>query len=179
LEFEYNFTRWREFEHLKTSFTPSLSALGGLAPIGGFFIPQHWHDTSTLRLGTSYKLKQNLELRGGLAPGIAGPRLFAGMGVSSNADYLCFSGGLGYHWRRLKMDLGYMAVFYKTRRVRNTVLETGDNSAALPFLGVPGKDKHKIFQNLIGLHVGYTSKSMPEITCPRACLTVFVQPFRS
>jgi long-chain fatty acid transport protein len=156
LEFEYNFTRWSEFEHLKASFTPSLPALGGLASIRGFFIPQNWHDTNTLRLGASYKLNQSLELRGGMAldetpipANNLGPAI-------PGADYLSISGGLGYHWHRLKMDLGYMAVFYKTRRVRNNVLETGDNPAAIPFPGVPGKDKHKIFQNLVGLHFGYT-----------------------
>ena len=156
LEFEYNFTRWSEFEHLKASFTPSLPALGGLAPIRGFFIPQNWHDTNTLRLGVSYKLNQSLELRGGMAldetpipANNLGPAI-------PGADYLSISGGLGYNWRRLKMDLGYMAVFYKTRRVRNNVLETGDNPAAIPSSGVPGKDKHKIFQNLVGLHFGYT-----------------------
>jgi long-chain fatty acid transport protein len=156
LEFEYNFTRWSEFEHLKASFTPSLPALGGLAPIRGFFIPQNWHDTNTLRLGASYKLNQSLELRGGMAldetpipANNLGPAI-------PGADYLSISGGLGYHWRRLKIDLGYMAVFYKTRTVRNNVLETGDNPAAIPFPGVPGKDKHKIFQNLVGLHFGYT-----------------------
>ncbi|HZH82072.1 MAG TPA: hypothetical protein VFD87_02945, partial [Phototrophicaceae bacterium] len=72
------------------------------------------------------------------------------------ADYMTLTGGLGYTWRQLKLDLGYMAVFYKTRRVNNNVLETGGDSNALPFPGVPGTDKYKTFQNLIGFHAGYS-----------------------
>jgi hypothetical protein len=62
---------------------------------------------------------------------------------------------LGYNWQRLNVDLGYMAVFYKTRRVTNNVLETGGDPNALPFPGVPGKDKYRIFQNLVGFHARY------------------------
>jgi long-chain fatty acid transport protein len=156
LEFQYDFTRWSEFDHLKASFSAPLPALGGLAPIPGFMIPQNWKDSSNLRLGTSYKLNQAFELRAGVAleetpvpSSTLGP-------VIPGADYLSVTGGLGYNWQRLKIDVGYMAVFYKTRSVNNNVLETGGDPSALPFPGVPGKDKYRLFQNLVGLHVGYT-----------------------
>ena len=155
LEFQYDFARWREFKNLKASFSTPLPGLGGAVPIAGFLIPQNWKDASTLRFGTSYKLNQNFELRGGLTleetpipSSTLGP-------VIPGADYLALTGGIGYNWQRLEIDLGYIAVFYKTRNVRNNVLETGGDPNAVPFPGAPGKDKYRIFQNLVGLHLGY------------------------
>jgi long-chain fatty acid transport protein len=155
LEFQYDFARWSEFKNLKASFSTPLPGLGGGFPITGFFIPQNWKDSSTLRFGTSYKLIKNFELRAGLTleetpipSKTLGP-------VIPGADYFSLTGGAGYNWQRFKIDVGYMAVFYKTRRVTNNVLETGGDPNALPFPGVPGKDKYRLFQNLVGLHLGY------------------------
>ena len=122
----------------------------------GFVLPQKWKDATTLRFGTSYKLNPNFELRAGAAleetpipASTLGPAI-------PGADYLSLTGGIGYKWRRLKVDLGYMAVLYKTRRVTNNVLETGGDPNALPFPGLSAKDKHRIFQNLLGMHAAYT-----------------------
>ncbi|MBI2999140.1 MAG: outer membrane protein transport protein [Deltaproteobacteria bacterium] len=146
VEFAYDFTHWSEFKHLKARFSSPL--LGGLIP--GFFIPQDWKDTSTLRFGTSYKLQPNLELRGGLGldeTPIPGRTLSPAI---PGADWLTLTGGIGYNWQGLTIDLGYMAVFYKTRRVTNNVLEA---DLALPF--TPGRDKYETFQNLVSLHLRY------------------------
>lgn len=155
LEVDYNFTRWSEFKNLHARFSSGLPALGGLAPIPGVFLPQNWKDSSTIRMGTAYKLNDNLELRTGLSldqtpipsrtlnPAIPG------------ADILTLNGGLGYTYNKFNVDLGYMAIFYKTRTVTNNALETGNNSAALPFPGVPGSDKYKIFQNFVSLNLSY------------------------
>jgi long-chain fatty acid transport protein len=155
VELQYDFTRWSEFKHLKASFSTPLPALGGFVPIAGFLLPQNWKDSSTVRLGTAYKLTQGFELRGGMAydqtpipSSTLGPAI-------PGADYFSLTGGIGYTWQRLKLDLGYMAVFYKTRRVTNNVLETGGDPNALPFPGVPGKDKYSVFQNLVGFHATY------------------------
>jgi long-chain fatty acid transport protein len=156
LEFQYDFTRWSEFDHLKASFSTPLPGLGGALPIAGFLIQQNWKDTSALRFGTSYKLNQNLELRAGLALNETPvPSSTLGPAIPG-ADYLSLTGGMGYTWQKFTVDLGYMAHFYKTRRVTNNVLETGGDPNALPFPGVPGKDKYRVFHNLIGLHLGYT-----------------------
>ena len=156
LEFQYDYVRWSQFEHLKANFPVPLPGLLGGFPITGFFIPQDWKDASTLRFGTSYKFTQNLEARAGFAleetpipASTLGP-------VIPGADYLSLTAGLGYSWNRIKVDVGYMAVFYKSRRVNNNVLETGGDPNALPFPGVSGKDKYRIFQNLVGLHARYT-----------------------
>jgi len=145
VEFVYDFTRWSELEHLKARFNPTL--LGGA--ITGFFIPQDWKDTSTLRLGSSYRLNENWEFRGGMAldetpiPGrTLGPSI-------PGADWLTLSAGVGYHWGSLNLDFGYMAVFYKTRKVTNDVLE-GDPALT------PGRDKYRTFQNLVSLHLSYS-----------------------
>lgn len=155
IELQYDYVRWSRFEHLKASFSHPLPGLGGAVPISGFLIPQNWKNSSALRFGTQYKLTSALDLRAGvgldetpipnstLSPAIPG------------ADYLTLTVGAGYNWRRLKIDMGYMAVFYKTRRVNNNVLETGGDPNALPFPGAPGKDKYTTFQNLVGLHASY------------------------
>jgi long-chain fatty acid transport protein len=146
-EFDYNFTHWSEFRHLKARFTPSL--LGGA--LAGLFIQELWKDTSTLRLGIAYQLNKNLELRGGiildetpipsrtLSPSIPG------------ADLMTLNGGIRYNWKNFAVDLGYMAAFYKTRRVVNNVLEA-DNLANTV---APGSDKYRTFQNLVSVHLRY------------------------
>jgi long-chain fatty acid transport protein len=155
VEFDYNFTHWSEFKNLKARFNSPLPALGGAVLIPGFSLPQDWKDTSTFRVGTSYKATENLELRTGfsldqtpipdrtLSPAIPG------------ANILTLNGGIGYTWKRINLDLGYMAIFYQERRVNNNVLETGNNPSALPFPGVPGPDKYTIFQNFVALNVSY------------------------
>ena len=154
-DLQYDYTRWSKFEHLKASFSQPLPGLGGAVPINGFLLPENWKNSSSIRLGTAYKATSNLELRAGLvfdetpipssslSPAIPG------------ADYISVAGGIGYTWQRLKLDLGYMAVFYKTRRVSNNLLETGGDPNALPFPGVPGKDKYSTFQHLLGFHATY------------------------
>jgi len=155
LEVQYDFARWSDFQHLKARFPVPLPGLGGGLPINGFFIPQGWKDASTLRFGSSFKLTQNFEARAGFAleetpipSKTLGPTI-------PGADYLSLTAGLGYKWGPVNFDAGYMAVFYKTRRVQNNVLETGGDPNALPFPGTPGKDKYTLFQNLVGLHATY------------------------
>ncbi len=156
LEFEYDFAQWNEFKNLKATFSSPLPGLGGAVPIAGFVIPQDWRNTSSLRLGTAYKIMQQLELRAGLGLDQTPiPSKTLGPAIPS-ADYMTLTGGLGYTWQNLKLDLGYMAVFYKTRRVNNNVLETGGDTNALPYPGVPGPDKYRIFENLVGFHAAYT-----------------------
>src|SRR5690349_2743280 len=155
LEFQYDFVRWSELQNLKARFPTPLPGLLGAVPISGFLLPQNWKDASTFRFGTSYKVLENLEARAGFAleetpipASTLGPLI-------PGADYLSLTAGLGYKWRSFNVDLGYMAVFYKTRNVTNNVLETGGDPNALPFPNVPGKDKYRIFQNLVGLHARY------------------------
>lgn len=155
IEFQYDYARWSKFEHLKASFSNPLPGLGGAVPIAGFLIPQNWKNTSSLRFGTAYKVIKDLELRAGLGlDETPTPSSTLGPAIPG-ADYLTLTAGAGYTWDQLKIDIGYMAVFYKTRTVNNNVLETGGDPNALPFPGVSGKDKYKVFQNLVGLHAAY------------------------
>jgi len=155
VELQYDYAQWSEFEHLRASFSSPLPGLGGAVPITGLFIPQNWKNSSSLRFGSAYKVHENIEVRAGLGldqtpipSSTLGPAI-------PGADYLTLTAGLGYNWRQLKLDLGYMAVFYKTRRVNNNVLETGGDPNALSFPGVTGKDKFNVFQNLLGFHAAY------------------------
>jgi len=154
-EFVYEYARWSEFKNFGATFSP----IPIFAPLGvslpGFKLPEKWKNTSTLRLGTSYALNKNWELRVGAAveespipnrtlnPAIPG------------ADVLTLSGGVGYRWEKFSVDLGYMAVFYKTRKVTNNELEGLPATAPLFFAGAPGKDKHETFNNFVSLSFGY------------------------
>ena len=111
-----------------------MPALGGAVPISSLVIPQDWRDSSSIRFGTSYKLNKNIELRGGtgfdekpipsksLSPAIPG------------ADLMPLNAGFVYTWENLAVEFGYVAVFYKTRRVSNNVLE-GTNVTAFAAWG--------------------------------------------
>jgi long-chain fatty acid transport protein len=162
-EIDYKFVRWSEFEKFRVRFASPLPALGGAVPISALVIPQDWRDTSSIRFGTSYKLNENIELRGGtgfdqtpipsksLSPAIPG------------ADFMPLNAGFVYTWKDLAVDFGYVAVFNKTRRVTNNVLE-GTNVTAfaggvpLPPLtppGLAGRDKYETFLQLFSLQARY------------------------
>lgn len=146
-EFVYEYARWSEFSRFSATFLPPV-------PLPGFRLPEEWKNTSTLRLGSSYKLDGNWEVRGGLTveetpipnrtlnPAIPG------------ADLLTLNAGVGYKWQQLGVDLGYMAVFYKTRRVTNNELE-GLPATGFAFPGAPGKDKYETFNNFVSLSLSY------------------------
>ncbi|HWP57272.1 MAG TPA: outer membrane protein transport protein [Candidatus Acidoferrales bacterium] len=159
VEFVYDFTRWSEFDHLRAKFSPALPALGGGFPISKLFIPQDWKDTSTLRFGTVYRVLPYLELRGGIALDETPiPARTLGPAIPG-ADWLTVTGGIGYSWKSFSFDLGYMAVFYKTRKVLNNVLEGSNvlvNGSPAPGApGVSGPDKYETFQNLVLFNLTY------------------------
>ena len=155
VEFQYDFVRWSELEDLKAHFPTPLPGLLGGFPISGFLLPQNWKDASTIRFGGSYKLTDSFEARAGFALEQTPIPASTLSPIIPGADYMSLTAGLGYKWKSLNFDLGYMAVFYKTRRVNNNVLETGGDPNALPFPNVPGKDNYRTFQNLVGLHARY------------------------
>jgi long-chain fatty acid transport protein len=157
-EFVYEYTRWSEFARFNAKFSPAPIFLPFAVPLTGFNLPQGWRNTSTLRVGSFYTLNKNWEIRGGAAveqspipnktlnPAIPG------------ADLLTLNGGVGYKWQSFSVDLGYMAVFYKTRNVRNGELE-GLPATGIPFLGAGfltgAKDKYQTFNNFVSLSLGY------------------------
>ena len=146
-EFVYDYTRWSEFRHLKARFNPVL--LGG--GLSGLFIQELWKDTDTLRLGTYYRLTDSLELRGGIAVDET-PIPARTLGPSiPGADILTLNAGIGYQWKGVGIDLGYMAVFYKQRSVLNSVLEASNSSNTV----APGRDKYQTFNNFVSLNLSY------------------------
>jgi long-chain fatty acid transport protein len=154
-EFVYEYTRWSEFKSFTAAFSPTPVFLPLGVPLSGFSLPEDWKNTSTLRLGSYYGLTKNWELRGGITveetpipnrtlnPAIPG------------ADLLTLNAGIGYKWENLAIDLGYMAVFYKTRRVINDELEGLPATAPLFFAGAPGKDKYETFNNFVSVSLSY------------------------
>lgn len=160
-EVVYDFTRWSEFEHFKVRFANPLPALGGGFPINSFLIPQNWKNTNTIRLGTTYQVNRSLELRAGLALDESPAPSSSLSPAIPTADILAVSGGFGYDWNKnIKLEFGYMALFYKNRSVNNNVLE-GSNvlvNGALPapaFPGVPGRDKYDIFNHFLSFNLRY------------------------
>jgi long-chain fatty acid transport protein len=154
-EFVYEYTRWSEFKNFTATFSPTPIFVPIGAPIPGFSLPQDWKNTSTLRLGSYYAVNSNWELRGGIAveetpipsktlnPAIPG------------ADLLTLNAGIGYKWDKISLDLAYMAVFYKNRRVTNDELEGLPATAPLFYAGAPGRDKYQTFINFVTVSVGY------------------------
>jgi long-chain fatty acid transport protein len=146
-EFVYEYTRWSEFKSFSATFSPPV-------PLPGFNLPENWKNTSTLRLGSYYKLNPNWEVRGGLGleetpipsstlnPAIPG------------ADLLTLNAGVGYKWEKFGIDFAYMAVFYKTRTVTNNELE-GLPATGFAFPGAPGPDKYETFSNFVSLSLSY------------------------
>lgn len=145
-ELVYEYTRWSEFKNFKATFQSG--------PLPGFNLPENWKSTSTLRVGSHYNLSDNIEIRGGFAleetpipNGTQNPSI-------PDADKLTLNAGIGYKWDRFGVDAGYMAVIYKTRNINNNQLE-GTPATGIPFLGAPGKDKYKTFNNFISLSASY------------------------
>jgi long-chain fatty acid transport protein len=154
-EFVYEYTRWSEFKNFTATFSPASVFLPLGAPITGFQLPEDWKNTSTLRLGSYYALNKNWELRGGMALEQAPiPNKTLNPAIP-DADKLTLNAGVGYKWENFSVDLGYMAVFYKTRRVTNDELEGLPVTAPLFYAGAPGKDKYQTFVNFVTFSIGY------------------------
>lgn len=154
-EFVYEYTRWSEFKNFTATFSPASVFLPLGVPITGFQLPEDWKNTSTLRLGSFYALNENWELRGGLALEQAPiPNKTLNPAIP-DADKLTLNAGVGYKWNKFSFDLGYMAVFYKSRRVTNDELEGLPATAPLFYAGAPGKDKYQTFVNFVTFSIGY------------------------
>jgi len=154
-EFVYEYTRWSEFKNFTTTFSPIPIFVPLRAPILGFQLPQDWKNTNTLRFGSFYTLNENWELRGGIgAEQTPIPNKTLNPAIPG-ADLLTLNAGIGYKWEKFSVDLGYMAVFYKTRRVTNNELEGLPATAPLFYAGAPGRDKYETFNNFVTLSIGY------------------------
>jgi long-chain fatty acid transport protein len=154
-EFVYEYTRWSEFKDFVATFSPTPTFVPIGVPVAGFNLPQKWKDTTTLRLGSNYKLNKNWELRGGLAiEESAIPNRTLNPAIP-DADKLTLNAGIGYRWEKVSVDFGYMAVFYKTRSVTNDELEGLPATAPLGFAGVPGKDNYSTFATFVNVSLGY------------------------
>jgi len=151
-ELVYEYVRWSEFKRFAAVFPPTTVFLG--TPVPGFNLPENWKDTSTLRLGSYFSLNKNWEIRGGVTLGETPiPNRTLNPAIPG-ADQLSLNGGLGYKWGNISVDLGYAAVFYKTRRITNNELE-GLPATGVPFTGAPGTDKYETFNNFVSLSFGY------------------------
>jgi long-chain fatty acid transport protein len=150
VEFKYEFTRWSEFKSVSAIFSPestfTLTGLGVPIPVSvnSFSLPQKWKDTNGLALGSSYKVNKQWELRGGVGIEQSPIPNTAVSPAIPDSDNLTLSTGVSYTLNNISIDLGYMAVFYKSRKVNNLELE-GSTATGIRFVGAPGADKHKTF----------------------------------
>lgn len=154
-ELVYEYTRWSEFQDFTATFSPSPTFLPLGFPISGFNFPEDWKNTSTLRFGSYYALNKNWELRGGLAVEESPIPNHTLNPAIPGADLLTLNAGVGYKWENFSVDFGYMAVFYKDRRVTNNELEGLPATSPLGFAGAPGKDKYETFNNFVTVSLGY------------------------
>ena len=153
-EFVYEFTRWSELKTFGVAFLPATTFVPLGAPVASFRLAENWRNTSTLRLGSFYRLTADVELRAGIGveetpiPGKTSNPAIPG------ANALTLNAGMGYAWNNFIIDLGYMAGFYEKRTVFNSEIE-GLPATGILFLGAPGKDKHQAFNNFVSFTVGY------------------------
>ncbi len=154
LEFVYDWTKWDDFESLKITFETPLPALGGAVPISGLFVDAKWKNTSTLRLGTLFHLNESWDLMAGIAVDETPIPSKTLNPIIPGADILTLNAGASYTWRKLQLTVGYMAVFYKTRNVRNNVLEANAPPPLTPPF-TPGRDKYETFNNFVALNIQY------------------------
>ncbi len=154
LEFVYDWTKWDDFESLKITFDAPLPALGGAVPISGMFVNAKWKNTSTLRLGTLLHLNESWDLMAGIAVDETPIPSKTLNPIIPGADILTVNGGASYTWRKLQLTVGYMAVFYKTRNVQNSVLEASAPPPLTPPF-TPGRDKYETFHNFVSLNIRY------------------------
>jgi long-chain fatty acid transport protein len=154
-EFVYEYTRWSELKNFTATFSPPSVFLPLGVPITGFQLPEEWKNTSTLRLGSYYALNNDWEIRGGIAvEQTPVPNKTLNPAIP-DADKLTLNAGVGYKWNKFSFDLGYMAVFYKTRKVTNDELEGLPATAPVFYAGAPGKDKYQTFVNFVTFSIGY------------------------
>jgi long-chain fatty acid transport protein len=146
-EFVYEYARWSEFRRFSASFSPPV-------PLAGFRLPEDWKNTSTLRFGSAYKLDDHWELRGGFTVEETPVPVRTLNPAIPGADLLTLNAGVGYSWEKFGIDVGYMAVFYKNRRVTNNELE-GLPATGFAFPGAPGKDKYETFNNFVSVSLSY------------------------
>ena len=154
-EFVYEYTRWSEFKNFNATLSPAPTFLPLGIPLTGLSLPENWKNTSTLRLGSFYNIARNWQIRGGIAiEQSAIPNSTLNPAIP-DADKLTLNAGVGYKWEKFSVDFGYMAAFYKTRRVTNNELEGLPATAPLGFAGAPGKDKYSTFVNFVSISLGY------------------------
>jgi len=156
-EFVYEYTRWSEFKNFTANFSPVPLFLGAV-PVSGFSLPEDWKNTSALRLGTFYAPNRNWELRAGIAvEETPVPNRTLNPAIP-DADKLTLNAGIGYKWDHISVDLGYMAAFYKTRKITNNELE-GLPATGIPFTGAGfltgAKDTYRTLVNFVSLSLGY------------------------
>lgn len=148
VELVYEYQQWRRFKDLTVKFAQPVFGIQSIT------LARKWKDTRTLRLGGFYRLNEDWEFRGGTSVGESPiPNKTLNPAIPG-ADFFALNGGVGYRWDSVLLDLGYQAVFYKTRKVSNAQLE-GAPPPGFPFSGAPGKDKYKTFNNFISASVGY------------------------
>ena len=152
-ELVYEFTRWSEFKNFKATFSP-VPLFFGFVPVPGFNLPEDWKDTSSVRFGSFYTVNSSWELRGGISyDGGPSPNKTLNPSIPGG-DAITLNAGIGYKWEKFGIDAGYMAVFYKTRKVTNNELE-GIPATGIPYNGAPGRDKYQTFNNFLSLSASY------------------------
>ena len=161
-EFVYEYTHWSEFKKLAATFSPPATYLPLGANLSSFSLPLDWRNTSTLRLGSYYAINRSLELRGGMAVEETPIPNRSLNPAIPDAAKLTLNAGVGYRLNKLSLDVGYMAVFYKTRRVTNDQLE-GSTATGIPFVPVcangtqpcSNRDRFQTFAHFVTLSAGY------------------------
>jgi len=155
LEFVYDWTKWNDLETFMFTFEDPLPiAVPPVPPISSLTISADWKNTSTLRLGTHFQPNKSWDFLAGISLDETPIPSRTLSPLVPGADQITLNAGVGYTWRKLKLNFSYMAIFYQDRTVQNDILEAGiPPSAGGP--SILGPDKYEIFNNVVSFSLGY------------------------
>ena len=111
LEFDLQWTGWSSIKTLNLDFADPA--------VTDFSAAKNWNDVLALRFGGEYRLNNTMALRLGY---VYDPTPVPGATMDTlvpDADRQDFSAGFGYNFGNLTLDIAYMAIVLKDRKVDN------------------------------------------------------------
>jgi long-chain fatty acid transport protein len=118
VSFELEWLGWSAFDQTDIELEKKVPEAG----ITNRSIPLDWKDTWIIKIGTEYKLLENLSLRGGYAYVQTPVPEHTLSPANPDSNQHNFSVGMGYRKGKVVLDLFYAAGFSEDLKVRNNIL---------------------------------------------------------
>jgi len=130
ISFELEWLGWSTFDQANIQLENQVPQAG----VTNRSIPLDWKDTWEIKVGTEYKLLENLSLRAGYVY-VQTPvpeQTLSPANPDSNAHNFCV--GMGYRRGKVILDFFYIAGFLEDRKVQNNIL-SGEYKNSANYLG--------------------------------------------